>query len=99
MVAFAHSPDNLFVCVRGCIRMLLSRERDDESGIIVSRKRKIIRMFAARYLNLRPFGPEIYSRRRFNQLHYVRAAYARRGFKKIESSVIPRLYKLRVRNS
>src|SRR5687768_9669796 len=92
---FLHAIHNFRIIVARSVGEFLSREGKNDAGVFSARRRELAHV-SVRQFQLRPFTPEIYSRRSFQNLSNVSTANARRNFQKVELAISRALDELRM---
>lgn len=88
MVVFVESPDDFGVVVGGCVGAFLTREGDDDSGVVVAVRGKLVVAVFSGDFDFCPFSPEVDAGGGFDHFGDVGSADARRCFEKIETPVV-----------
>src|SRR6266851_50431 len=87
VVMLLDSQEHFRIVVPRSIWILLPRQREDHSGILLAQRRKPITPVAARNLDPRPLPPQVETGGSLDHLVDVSATHARRALKEIEVSV------------
>src|ERR1019366_395588 len=91
MVLFVvQAPDNFRIVVRRGVRMLLPRQRNEQTGAIASRNWRPVWGLSTSDFDLGPLRPEIDSCSRFHQISDMRATDTGGGLQEIQSAVATR---------
>ena len=84
---FSDAVDYFGVVVGGGVGIFLTREREDDAGVIAANGRKLVGSFAGTHFEAGPFAPEIDAGGGFHDVGNVRAADAGGNFDEIEFAV------------
>src|SRR5712692_351869 len=99
VVIFRYAIGNFRICVGGSIRMFLARERQDDSRVIASGRRKLVRLLPCPDFEARPLAPKVDLGCGLDDIRDIGAADASGDLDEIKLAVRVRAQELRMSHS
>src|SRR5438270_13929473 len=89
-------PEDLRVCVRRGIGILLACQGDEDTTIVLLVLRQLVRRIIRGSLDPGPLAPEIDTVSSFDHLRDISAAHTGSGFEEVDATILARFTILRV---